>query len=177
MTRTQNFLLIFLCGLVLLTLLAVLWANLQNPEIGTALAWFARWGAGVVIAEIIGLFVFVAKGVMAGNGQRDVSLFVYPDPRWEALGPVWDRNSCRITGNKGNLSVTPVEHGGSGTLEIPLSAEECKSLDDRKTLVVSVKDNKGIEWSSSFHLSRLQTRIVPDEEEQKVLSLYGPDDE
>jgi hypothetical protein len=62
-TATQRNLLIFLCAIIFLTVIAVLSANLGFPNDSVTTQSFARWGLAAVLAEIVGLFVFVAKGI------------------------------------------------------------------------------------------------------------------
>ncbi len=173
----QNYLLIFLCVLVFLTVLSVLWANLANPSSETGLAWFARWGAGFVLVEIIGLFALVSKYIMTKDGEQEISLFIFPKEPFVSLNPIWDVQSCRISGDNGELVITGLTHGTGGTLEVPLSVSQCSQISDGKPLLIKVKDNKGIEWSSSFHLSRLQSRVLPDIEKSEVELRYRSDDE
>src|SRR5258708_7136807 len=74
MTKAQRNVLILLGTLVAITLLSVIWANVfsHNDEIKDN---FAKWGLGAVVAEIIGLFVFVVRGIFR---QRTYTITLGP---------------------------------------------------------------------------------------------------
>ena len=55
MPKVQRNILLFLGTLVTLTVVAVIWTNVTGTPDDRA--YFARWGLGAVVAEVVGLFV------------------------------------------------------------------------------------------------------------------------
>ena len=78
-------------GLTIITVIAILVANIW--EIGDPS--FRTWGTGVVLAEILGLFVYLTK---AATKFKQVNIFLtFPEELQELSANVdWDYNQCYI---------------------------------------------------------------------------------
>jgi hypothetical protein len=151
--RTQSSLLIFLCGLVLLTVLAVLAANIGLLPESETTASFAKWGMAAVLAEIIGLFTIVARGVFSKR-TGSYSLIVKPLHGIDIAKINWDVKACYLEFSENRHPIKPVLSPIGAAAEIKLPYGLVDQVGEATPVDIYLKDTLGNHWTAAFFLNQ-----------------------
>ena len=170
-TATQRNLLVFLCIIIFLTVIAVLAANLGFPNESATTQSFAKWGLGAVLVEIVGLFVFVAKGIFQRKANA-YSLVVGMPKELASLDVsqiAWDQKNCFLvlltTKEEERFRIIPVAGAlAPNSWEIKLPSTLSEKITETDPVYLLLTDSFGNRWEvGSFYLF------------QRSLSLKAPD--
>src|ERR1035441_5958483 len=133
-------------GLLVLTAMAVLGANLNwfGPDVRTGP--FATWGITGVLAEIVALFWFMVKVLFA---EARLALLLCLPSELAALDIQlieWDEDECFIMGAKLKEKVKLIAAPGGQSLQVHLSGRILDSLKNEEFLELKLKDKNGKRW-------------------------------
>ena len=170
---------IFLCGLVFLTVVAVLFANIgfENPTETTK--FFAKWGTGVVLAEIIGLFAIATRWVFSERIST-YSLVIGPleDIEVDIARISWDMGGCFLHVSEDKWPIKPVRSKVGRAFEIKLPYSLFEKVDEQTPIEISLRDKFGCDWEvESFYLYQKEVTLRALSPPHKILAAYGPSDE
>ena len=176
MGKTKRNLLIFLCGLVFLTVVAVLVANFI-PEPGDTTKDFAKWGSFAVLGEILALFVLVTRTAIGRSASAFTIVLDRPrEAEWADLNVkdiVWDEKKCIMLLGNESIPITPAHMEGSGDWVIKLSSDLYGNISETDVIdLILVDDGENI-WNSKFYLHSKQVQIYPRPVE--IVSEADPD--
>lgn len=172
---TQRNLLIFICVLVLVTLVAVLLATF-GPIRNNVTDSLAKYGQIAVLGEIIAIFVVVSKNVFSPTTGA-YSLVISMDPQWLELDVDWDVNKCSLRFGDSELSVKPALSPLGPGWEIKLPSNEFKKVRDTDVGELFLTDSKGNRWEgSAFYFFQRQINVRTLESKAKIMLDYGVED-
>lgn len=171
MSDTRQYLLAFLCLLILLTVLAVLAANMGWLDGTPQVEAFAKWGLGVVLAEIMALFVFVTRNVFR---QPTYSLMLSAPtdlPGLDVMRISWDRDKCFVSYGDKKVNVKPAFEGVN--FEIRLPPKIIDKITDTDAVEVELVDKKGNRWvTQSVFLFRRTMSLIYLESRETIIKSY-----
>ena len=177
MDTAQRNLLIFLCSLVLLTVIAVLAATFGFPVRSDTTETFAKWGQAAVLGEIVALFLLIARNIFSDKGGA-FSLVVSPKPEWSSLDLAWKNDACFIRFGTEKFPVYPALSPVGAAWEIRLPGNIYRRLKDTDVLELFLTDQKGNQWEGgAFFLFQKQLHLNPISDEAKILNDYGISDD
>jgi hypothetical protein len=177
--RAQKNLLIFLCSLVFLTVLAVLAANVGLLPTSKTTGDFAKWGMAAVLAEIVGLFVIVARGVFAKrSGSYSITIGPPEDVEVDFTRIAWDPAACFIKISGESSPIRPVRSTSGPSFEIRLPYSLVDKVDEQTAVEIYLTDKFGNAWEvEALYLNTKTGRLRALGSVQKILADYGSQDE
>jgi hypothetical protein len=181
-TATQKNLLIFLCVIIFLTVVAVLSANLGFPNESGTTQSFAKWGLAAVLAEIVGLFVFVAKGIFQPKiGAYSLVISMPQDLEGLDISQIiWDIKNCFLAlllpNSEEKLLIQPVLSDKGKSWEIKLPGALYDKVSETTPITLLLNDIKGNKWEKSFYLFQRPLDLQPLDK-QKIKADYGYKDD
>lgn len=180
MTATQRNLLIFLCTIVFLTVVAVLLANLGIPYENETTQTFAKWGLSAVLVEIVGLFVFVARGIF-GHKIKSYSLVITAPgdlPGLDIARVSWDGKKCFLLFKEERYPIQPTLSQVGPALEIRLPGVVYEKVDENDSLELILTDASGNQWEvRPFYLFQRPLTLSTLSDRQTIMAAYGYRDE
>ena len=178
--KTQRYLLIFLCGVVLLTVIAVLLANLGFPTKTETTKEFAKWGLGAVLAEIIGLFIIVTRGIFAQKSSIYSLVIRSPEelPGLDITRIEWDLKNCFMKFREEKHLIKPALSPVGPAWEIRLPDAIHRRISETDAVELLLTDVRGNTWRvPPFFLFQRQLALSSMGERQKIIAHYGEKDE
>ncbi len=143
--KNRNVILYLVAGLTTLTVIAVLLANLFPGEIGEGNENFRTWGTGAVLAEIIGLFVYLTK---TSFGLKHINIFLsLPDELQDYSSSLdWNQPECFIIvkDTKKNIKLLKSDIGPG--YSVHLDENISKLILEQDIVEFELKDNSGRDW-------------------------------
>lgn len=175
----QKYLLIFLCGLVFLTVVAVLVVNVGFVEDSETTRNFAKWGTMAVLAEIIALFAIATRQVFSDKVST-YSLVIGPlrDIEVDIANISWDAEQCYLQFASEKVPVKPVRSAVGRAFEIKLPYSLFEKVDEQTPIEIYLRDKYGCDWEiESFYLYQKEVTLRALTPQNKVLAAYGLNDE
>lgn len=151
MSRAKYIILLTLAGLVILTVLAILGANLGFFP-GAQQSQLAKWGPAGALAEIIALFSFVAKFIFAKPSFKS-SLVLGPPQKPPTMREFdisriqWTSDKCFVLygqNKRKRIKLVPYRTGAGFRVLLPEGVLENATDDD--PLELDLTDKKGNRW-------------------------------
>ncbi|PYX71223.1 MAG: hypothetical protein DMG72_17405 [Acidobacteria bacterium] len=152
MTRPQYIILLTLSALVVVTVLAILGANLGFFP-GAQQSQLAKWGPAGALAEIIALFSFVAK-IIFGKQPGRFSLLIGPPETPSNLRDFditlieWVQENCFVLygqNSREKVRVVPSRIGRGFRVQFPAGLVE--KINPEEAMELQLKDRKGNQWN------------------------------
>ena len=138
---------------------------------------FAKWGQVAVLAEIIGLFLFVARSAVSQRSGA-YSLVISPHTEWSNLDLAWDVNNCYLMFRDQTVRVSPVLSPVGAAWEIRLPSEVYEQIRPIDAPVLILTDLMGNQWEGGpFYFFQRQLHVKPLADKSKILGDYGYTDE
>lgn len=178
-TRQQNIILFTLSGLVVITVLSIIVANLTPIGPGSANSTLAKWGPAGALAEIIGLYVFVAKTVFSKKGSKCSLLITYPKsmPNLDITSIEW--KEAKIIGTNLNKTVKLVPSRAGPTFGVHLTKDIIQILNNHSEDPIELKlmDKKENNWEvKPFYLFENMQHLSLLSDPQKIMRDYGDEE-
>lgn len=183
MSRPHYIILLTLSGLVILTVLAILSANLGYPA-GAEHSQLARWGPAGALAEIIALFAFVAKTIF-GKPSGKPSLVIGPPERpanmreFDISRIRWLPDECFVVyGQNKRKRIKLVRHRVGQGFRVLLPDGLLETIGNEDVLELELKDAKGNRWYvEPFLPNENVLRLSVGEDVNKLVAEYAGEDE
>jgi hypothetical protein len=134
---------------VVATVAAVLAANLGWVEDSETQRNFAKWGMAAVLAELVALFVFMARKVFASDSQ--VSIEISPAPNFPMLDPsrlFWTEGKCVLRTDKVTFPVRLVRSVIGQTWKVHIPRNVADKIADTDLYEFRFVDQHGNEWAA-----------------------------
>ncbi len=180
MSKTQQyFILIPLSLLVIITVLAVLGANLGyfgNEAIESTLA---KWGPAGALAQIIGLYIFIGKAIFSKKRAVKYSILIAPPIKLQNLDILdidWDNNECWavVSNLQERIKLVPSMVGSTFRVHLPKKIISFISKNSDEPIELRLKDRKGNEWAvKPFFLYENLQNLTILEDLDKIIKDYG----
>jgi hypothetical protein len=155
MSRPQYIILLTLSGLVVVTVLAILAANLGLVGSAAQTSQLAKWGPAGALAEIIALFSFVAKIIFGKQAGKFTLLIgppeIPPQMRSFDISRIhWMQESCFVLygeNSRARVKVVPSRIGRGFRIQFPEGLVD--KINPEEALELELQDNKGNRWRVS----------------------------
>lgn len=181
MDSTQKTILYLLCGLVGITVIAVLGANLELFGKGEIVAEFAKWGLTAVLAEIVGLFVLIVRSNVFASATAPYTLVISGADELEGFDITrisWDENQCFVRFGERSVNIRPALSAFGPAFEIRLSPEIAAKFPTDEPIELSLVDVNGLAWEvRPFFLHQRQLKLAPLASPNDIVATYGKADE
>ena len=181
MNSAQKAILYLLSGLVCITVLAVLGANVGMFGDNKIVANFAQWGLGAVLAEIVGLFVLIVRSNVFSSAATPYTLVISGANKLENFDITqirWDESQCFVKFGEEAEKVQPVLSTVGPALEVRLSPQIVTKIRTDEPIELSLADIKGLIWEvRPFFLYQSQLKLSPSANRSDIIAAYGDDDE
>ena len=178
-SKQQNIILYTLSGLVVITVLSIIAANFDLFGTGAINSTLAKWGPAGALAEIIGLYVFVAKVFFTPKDFKYSLLITYPKslPNFDITVVEWIE--AKIISEDLNENVKIVPSQGGPTFRVHFTPKIIQYLNQRPDEPIELKlmDKKQNKWAvKPFYLTENIQHISTETELQKILNDYGDEE-
>jgi hypothetical protein len=152
MSRPQYVILLTLAALVILTVLAILSANLGLFGIDAQKSQLARWGPAGALAEIIALFSFVAKLIFGKQGGKFALLLGPPEvpdsmKNFDITRIHWAQKDCFVLygqRSRERVKIVPSRIGRGFRVQFPEGLSS--RINPEEALELQLLDSKGNQW-------------------------------
>lgn len=184
MSRAHYIILLTLSGLVILTVLAILGANLGFFP-GAETSSLAKWGPAGALAEIIALYVFVGKAVFGTRPSGKPSLVIGPPERPASIRDFdirriqWAHDKCFVVyGENKRRPIKLVRHRTGDGFRVLLPDGLLEAIGNEDVLELELKDTKGNRWYvEPFLPNENLLRLSVGEDVKKIIAEYAVEDE
>ena len=182
MNRIHYVILMPLSFLVIITVLAIPSANLGLFGKDAGESTLAKWGPAGALAEIIGLYVFVARIIFAGRKSIRYSLLIASPKSMPNLdiGKIeWDEGECYIINSKlkdekERVRLLPSLVGPTLRVHIPQHIIDIIFRNREEPIELKLRDRKGNSWEvKPFYLFENVQNLSLLEDPHKIIQDYG----